>query len=47
MYWFVIRSITGVQGTQYYLTQSDALAAAKNRTNLSNIPWYVTAVKVE
>lgn len=41
---FIIMSITGVQGCEYYDTHAAALKAAKFRTSCSGIPWYVTAV---
>ena len=46
MYKFIIRCITGLQGSSYYSTQAEALEAAKWRTNCTGLPWYVDAVLV-
>lgn len=45
MYKFVIMSINGVRGCEYYTTMREALAAALSRTNISGMAWYVTAIK--
>lgn len=46
MYKFVIRCINGFQGSSYYRTYTKALEAAKVRTSINGIPWYVDVVKV-
>lgn len=46
MYKYIIRCITGVQGSSYYSTHAEALNAARFRTYCTGIPWYVDAVKV-
>ena len=46
MYKFAIYSINGFKGIEYYDTTKEALAAAQARTNISGVPWYVSAVKV-
>lgn len=46
MYKYAIYCINGFKGLNYYNTHADALAAAQERTNISGIPWYVTAIKV-
>ena len=46
MYKFIIRCITGLQGSSYYRSHAEALNAAQWRTNCTGIPWYVDVVKV-
>ena len=46
MYKFIIRCITGLQGSSYYDTQAEALNAAKFRTNCTGLPWFVDAVLI-
>ena len=46
MYKFVIRCITGLQGSSYYNTQAEALNAAKFRTNCTGLPWFVDVVLI-
>ena len=46
MYKYAIYCINGFKGSEYYDTHGNALAAARNRTALSGIPWYVTEIKV-
>ena len=46
MYKYIIRCITGLQGSSYYHTHAEALDAARFRTNCTGLPWYVDVVKV-
>ena len=46
MYKYIIRCVTGLQGSSYYRTHAEALNAAKFRTNCTGLPWYVDAVKI-
>ena len=46
MYKFIIRCITGLQGSSYYRSHAEALNAAQWRTNCTGLPWYVDVVKV-
>ena len=43
---FVIRCITGFQGSSYYDTHAEALNAAKFRTNCTGLPWFVEVVLI-
>lgn len=46
MYKFIIRCITGFQGSSYYNTHAEALNAAQWRTYCTGLDWYVDSVKV-
>ena len=46
MFKFAIFCVNGFKGAGYYNTQAEALRAARLRTNLTGISWYVSAVKV-
>lgn len=46
MYKYIIRCITGLQGSSYYRTHAEALDAARFRTNATGLVWYVDVVKV-
>lgn len=47
MYKYIIRCITGFQGSSYYRNHEEALAAAQWRTKCTGLPWYVDAVLVK
>lgn len=46
MYKFIIRCVTGLQGSGYYRSHAEALNAAKWRTHCTGIPWYVDTVLI-
>ena len=46
MYKFIIRCVTGLQGSSYYRSHSEALNAAEFRTHCTGLPLYVDTVYV-